>query len=116
MSVAIPKPLEMTFDYELPDGLATPDLGSRLRVPFGKGESIGICIEFKEQSNLGTLREIKEVIDNDALVSSDLIALALWMANYYHHPVGETLFSIIPREIRKGKPLQLDKPKSDEVQ
>ena len=58
---------------------------SRLRVPFGKGELIGICVETKSVSDAGQLREIAEVVDSESMVSADLLDLALWMAKYYHH-------------------------------
>ena len=111
VGVAIPKPLETIFDYQVPAGMAIPSLGSRLRVPFGKGESIGICVETKRESGAKQLKEITEVVDNGSLVSADLLGIAFWMAEYYHHPIGETLFTTIPPDIRKGKPLRLDKPK-----
>ncbi|MFL2527362.1 MAG: primosomal protein N' [Candidatus Azotimanducaceae bacterium] len=111
VGVAIPKPLETIFDYLVPTGMTVPSLGCRLRVPFGKGESIGICVETKRESGAKQLREITEVVDNESLVSADLLGIALWMAEYYHHPIGETLFSTIPPDIRKGKPLKLDKPR-----
>ena len=111
VGVAIPKPLETIFDYQVPAGMAIPSLGCRLRVPFGKGESIGICVETKRESGAKQLREITEVVDNESIVSADLLGIALWMAEYYHHPIGETLFSTIPPDIRKGKPLKLDKPR-----
>ena len=111
VGVAIPKPLETIFDYQVPAGMTMPGLGSRLKVPFGKGELIGICVETKSVSDAGQLREIAEVVDNESLVSTDLLDLALWMAKYYHHPIGETLFTTVPPDIRKGKPVKLDKPK-----
>ena len=111
VGVAIPKPLETIFDYQVPAGMTMPGLGSRLRVPFGKGELIGICVETKSVSDAGQLREIAEVVDSESMVSADLLDLALWMAKYYHHPIGETLFTTIPPDIRKGKPLKLDKPR-----
>ena len=58
VGVAVPKPLETIFDYQVPAGMTMPSLGSRLRVPFGKGESIGICVETKSVSDAGHLREI----------------------------------------------------------
>ena len=111
VGVAIPKPIETIFDYQVPAGMTMPGLGSRLRVPFGKGELIGICVETKSVSDAGQLREIAEVVDSESMVSADLLDLALWMAKYYHHPIGETLFTTIPPDIRKGKPLTLDKPR-----
>ena len=111
VGVAIPKPLETIFDYQVPAGMAIPSLGCRLRVPFGKGELIGICVETKRESDAKQLREITEVIDNESLISADLLGIALWIAEYYHHPIGETVFSTIPPDIRKGKPLKLDKPR-----
>ena len=67
-----------------------------LRVPFGKGELIGICVETKSVSDAGQLREIAEVVDSDSMVSADLLDLALWMAKYYHHYRRHTIYPIPP--------------------
>ena len=40
ISVAVPKPLDTLFDYEVPYTLPIPEPGSRVRVPFGNTESI----------------------------------------------------------------------------
>jgi len=43
--VAVPVPLADAFDYLVAGADALPPVGSRVRVPFGRGERIGLVVE-----------------------------------------------------------------------
>ena len=110
ISVAVPKPIDTIFDYEVPKEIPIPGPGTRLRVPFGNTESIGLCLGRSEQHTHKTLKPILEIIDQQPMISKSELEIGNWLSNYYHYPIGETLFTIIPSEIRKGKGLALDEP------
>ena len=110
ISVAVPKPLDTLFDYKVPYTLPIPEPGSRVRVPFGNTESIGLCLGESEQSTNKALKLILEVIDQQPVMSKAELEIGYWLSNYYHYPIGETLFTMIPSDIRKGKSLALDEP------
>ena len=110
IGVAIPKPLDIIFDYTVPSDMTIPDPGTRIRVPFGKSEMIGICLRRTNNPAQNTLKDIYEVLDESPILSSDHLRIVIWMAAYYHHPIGEVLFSTIPSKLRKGEKLKLDEP------
>ncbi|MGD9599224.1 MAG: primosomal protein N' [Steroidobacteraceae bacterium] len=100
--VAVDTPLRQTFDYLA--GAATPAPGARVRVPFGRRQTVGVVIECATASQLppGKLRRIGEVLDEEPVFDAELLALLRWAADYYHHPIGEVLFAALPRLAREG--------------
>jgi len=105
--VAVPRPLWSLFDYELPDGLAAPLPGARVRVPFGRGTSIGVVIATPPQTDATTpLKPITGILDREPVLQTDLLDLIVWAAGYYHHPIGDAIFSGLPIALRNGRPLQ----------
>jgi len=110
-TVAIPSPLRRGFDY-LPaanshQGERQIPVGTRVKVPFGKRTLVGIVIGCAENSSqpMHKLKAISEVIDQEPLVDEQLLQLYLWAADYYQHPVGDTLLSTLPALLRKGAPV-----------
>ena len=108
LKVAVPSPLRRSFDY-LPVNSAAAALppGIRLKVPFGKRSVVGVLLATVEQSDIATekLKQIEVVLDEQALFDKNTFALLKWVANYYHHPIGEVIHTALPVWLRKGKPL-----------
>ena len=108
IKVAVPKPLRTLFDYAVPEQCATPPLGARVRVPFGRGHAIGICIAHSQRSEHAQPKPLLEVLDPDiGALNDELLALAGWLASYYHHPIGEVCQALLPAAARRGQPLKL---------
>lgn len=108
--VAIPSPLYRLFDYLPPlnnTQLISP--GSRVKVPFGHGHRIGVVLEQTTNSNVAfaKLKPITNIIDDIPILSKELITLANWASQYYHHPIGEVISTLLPPALRKGKPATL---------
>lgn len=102
--VALAIPVQNLFDYRIPASLEEKvQPGSRLRVPFGRGLRIGYCVERAEESEFPNLKEIEAVIDDQPLVSSDLMRLVRWTSDYYVAPLGEVIESAVPKPVREGK-------------
>src|SRR5512138_1325856 len=89
--VAVPVPLADVFDYLAPG--SPPAAGTRVRVPFGRGERVGIVVEHASASALAPakLKPIREVLDAAAPLGPELMHSLRWAADYYHHPIGEVL-------------------------
>ena len=102
--VAIPVPLREAFDYRWPDDRPLPKPGTRVRVPFGKRERIGIVIEADGPAPVDddALRDVAEVLDDSPLITGELMASLGWAARYYHHPIGEVLAQALPGLLRRG--------------
>lgn len=102
--VALPVPLDRTFDYLIPENQHLT-VGIRVSVPFGKRKAIGIVVDISEKSELSPeqLKTIGEVLDDSSLFSPSVWKLLTWSASYYHHPLGEVLFHALPVLLRQGK-------------
>ncbi len=108
LEVAIDTPLRQVFDYRPPEDSATPEPGTRVLVPFGRRQVIGIVVSRKERSehSEGRLKRILRPIDPRPTLDAALLRLLRWAADYYHHPLGEALATALPKLAREGAPLQ----------
>jgi len=103
--VAVPAPLYQLFDYLAPDSAAAVP-GTRVRVPFGRREMIGVLIGTSNKSDVarGRLKRVAAVLDTQPLLPASLIKLLQWAAHYYHHPFGEVVHAAMPVLLRAGRP------------
>lgn len=108
--VALPVPLRRVFDYLPPEEHpALLERGTRVKVPFGRQQLVGIVLGHAEGSILPStsLKSILSVCDTYALFPASLCDLIQKTANYYHHPIGEVAFTGLPQSLRQGKPCEL---------
>jgi len=103
--IAIPKPLPQLFDYALPEGQPVPSPGARVRVPFGRQRLTGVCVAVDPDDPHPEPKELTAVLDGENPFGTELFQLALWMAEYYQHPLGEVLDALLPAAARRGLPL-----------
>ncbi|WP_395679131.1 primosomal protein N' [Dokdonella sp.] len=105
LRVALPVPLHTVFDYR--EGDTPAAVGSRVRVPFGRRERVGIVAARVAASELDEerLKPIGAVIDTAPLLDGELLATLRWAARYYQHPLGEVLFGAIPTRLRSVRAL-----------
>ena len=102
LRVAVAAPLHSQFDY-----LLAPEtwvaLGCRVRVPFGRGSAIGLVtgIDVVSRCSSEKLKQIDAVLDSEPLLSPQHLAFLAWVAEYYHHPVGEVMSAALPLRLRK---------------
>ncbi|HET9048990.1 MAG TPA: primosomal protein N' [Chiayiivirga sp.] len=104
--LALPTPLPRLFDY-LPLPGPTPELGARLRVPFGKRRLIGYFVAAgPANTDPQALRTVEAVLDQGAsLFTPELWASLNWAAGYYQRALGEVLASALPVPLRQGDDL-----------
>ena len=110
VKVAVPVPLAEGFDYVVPRGAPLPTVGCRVRVPFGRGERIGIVVEHPAATPVpaARLKPIGAVLDENAALGEELLASLRWAAEYYHHPLGAVLSHALPGLLREGR--AIDEP------
>lgn len=108
LRVAIGAPVAELFDYLPPlpgDGPLSPELvaGTRLLVPFGRGQRVGILLELAEESTQepGRLKRALRALDPGPLLSPADLALIRWAAAYYQQPLGEALLGALPARLRR---------------
>ena len=95
--VALDLPLATVFDYFAP-ALESAHIGRRVIVPFGKGQRVGIIVGRAATTELAA-KQIKPIIAIDYAcppLSSRDLALLRFASDYYHHPIGQTIFSALP--------------------
>ncbi len=108
--IAVATPLNRLFDYLPPKDMPAVDQqrlqpGQRLRVPFGRRYITGMLLAVKEHTDVPAerLKHAAELIDEQPLLDGDLLKLLQWVADYYHHPLGEALFGFLPVLLRQGR-------------
>ncbi len=108
--VAVAKPLHQLFDYAVPPGMAPPVAGARVVVPFGRQRLTAICIEQDPEDAHARLKPLVSVLDASPAVPEELRSLAVWLSDYYQHPLGEVLATIMPAEARRGREMKIVRP------
>lgn len=96
VEVAIPLPLEQTFSYGVPSGMAGVCAGKRVLVPFGRRTVTGFVLGEGSGNFSGDIKEIIELLDREPLFTTEQIVFSRWIAAYYLHPLGEVFRTALP--------------------
>jgi primosomal protein N' (replication factor Y) len=102
---ALAIPLYRVFDYAI-DEQSTPEIGTRYRLPFANGVKTGILLSVQNDSSLdpSRIKAAQEVIDTRPVIDEHMLALAGWISEYYHQPLGEVVFQCLPAYLRGSRP------------
>ncbi|MFP3947935.1 MAG: hypothetical protein ACLFWG_04325, partial [Longimicrobiales bacterium] len=95
VEVAVPIPADHTFTYALPNG-PIPEPGTRVLVPFQRGERVGWVVGEGDGKGVDGIRPILDVLDDDPSLDQELVDLCRWMAAYYLAPPGLAFRSALP--------------------
>ncbi|HAU06725.1 MAG TPA: primosomal protein N', partial [Gammaproteobacteria bacterium] len=97
LQIAITGPFRQTFDYI---SHTQPPIGSRVKVPFGNREVIGVVISHSDRSLYSEqLKPIIQVIDKATAIPKELLDLIQWTSQYYHHPIGDCFKTALPNHL-----------------
>ncbi|MEO8447817.1 MAG: primosomal protein N' [bacterium] len=100
VNVALDIPLNTVFTYKVPEHFDNEvERGMRVLVNFGKKMMTGIITDIMDFSLLERVREVRTVLDSESIFSDELMKFCIWLSEYYLAPIGEVLFSVIPRNI-----------------
>ncbi|HVS35727.1 MAG TPA: primosomal protein N' [Gemmataceae bacterium] len=102
--VVFDRPLDHAFTYAVgPDLKDVVGVGKRVRAPFGRGDrtTIGYCVRVSETPPARPVKELAEVVDDEALLDDHLMRLTRWMADYYLCGWGQVLNAVVPSGARK---------------
>ena len=100
--VTLEMALRREFDYAIPAELAASiEVGSRVKVPFGSREVLGVVTGVLEESPHTNLRAILRIIGAQSQITPKVLQLARWMGEYYCCPVEIALKSVLPEAVRK---------------
>lgn len=78
-------------------------VGARVWIPFRNQKKVGVVLgsDFIVENSI-KLKEITSVIDNQPLLSQELLNLAIWVAEYYKAPMPLVLALFLPKKYRHG--------------
>jgi primosomal protein N' (replication factor Y) len=100
------------FDYRLGSDQDDVEVGSVLRVPFGGRSMLGVVVGLADESELEPARLAEPEAALPAVLPTDLVELAMWMAREYCSTPSRALSLMIPpglprgtRRARKAKPI-----------
>ena len=90
---AIDKP----YDYLLPESLSAA-VGCRVLVPFGRGNRTceGMILSLSQGVPQGPLKAVRQVLDEEPVLSQKQMKLALWMCQRYFCTFYDALHTILP--------------------
>lgn len=101
--VVVPLPLRQTFTYRLPAAWRDEvRVGARLLVSFGKQTVTAYVVALHEtldeslEIEDAKIKDALELLDQEPLLTVEIIELAKWTANYYACSWGEVLKAALP--------------------
>ena len=95
----------MEFDYSIPEELETKVVeGSRVKVPLRNRSSTGTVVAIitknDEMRRAYRIKPIQGLISEKPILTSGLIELGRWIADYYLAPMESVMRSLIPESVR----------------
>jgi primosomal protein N' (replication factor Y) len=84
------------FDYRLPAAMADLQVGSVVRVPFGRQRLLGVVVELAEASELPPERLAEPLEALEAGTPAELVRLGLWVAREYCSTPSRGLQLVLP--------------------
>jgi primosomal protein N' (replication factor Y) (superfamily II helicase) len=99
--VAVPLFVRQTYTYRLPGALAERTLpGCRVFVPFGKkivtGYVVALHSELDQELDATSIKDVEELLDDQPVVTEEILRLTHWVSDYYYAPWGECLRAALP--------------------
>ncbi len=102
LRVALDLPLHRLFDY-VAEGASPADIGYLVRVPFGKGERVGVIVEVADVSAWppAQLRVAGDILRDLPPLPRDLLELCEFASAYYQAAFGEVLLQALPAGLKR---------------
>ena len=90
------------FDYLIPNEMEHNVCdGTRVKVPFGSREVLGVVTALLTESPHGNLREIIKTVGRQALVTPPILKLVRWISEYYCCATEVAMKAVLPDAVRK---------------
>lgn len=102
--VVFDRPLDHAYTYGVPDELrAALVVGKRVEAPFGRGDrpTPGFCVGLSETPPAHPAKRLRRVLDDEPLLTDDLMRLTRWMADYYLCAWGQVLNGVVPAGVKE---------------
>jgi len=102
--IVFDRPLDHAYSYAVPARLREQvGIGKRVAAPFGRGDrnTVGFCVGVTATAPSRSVKEISRVLDDEALLTPNLLRLTRWMADYYLCGWGQVLNVILPVGVKQ---------------
>ncbi|MCL2524489.1 MAG: primosomal protein N' [Betaproteobacteria bacterium] len=101
--VALDLPLHRLFDYLAPETAGREAIGRRVRVPFGRGERLGVIVDVAASGDwpIEQLKPAGEVLHDLPPLPPDFFALCQFASTYYQAPLGEVVLQALPAGLKR---------------
>ncbi|GGB96295.1 primosomal protein N' [Pseudoduganella buxea] len=112
LRIALDTPLNAVFDYRwVCDSANEPQVGQLALVPFGPREVVGLIVAVVHETEVPPekLKDALGVRAQLAPLSAEWLALAGFAAEYYQRPLGEVALPGVPKNLRVGTTVALDR-------
>lgn len=108
LKIALDVPLDTVFDYRTEDG-GSEEVGQRVLVSFGRRKMVGMVVAHAAHSELPApqIKPVLRTLRDAPPLPRDILALLRFCADYYHHPLGEVIFTALPQRLRTDQPTAL---------
>ncbi len=102
--VVFDRPLDHAYTYAIPSELRDDvAVGKRVLAPFGKGDrqTVGYVVGVNSAPPGRVVKSLLRVLDEDSLLTPDLLKLTRWMADYYLCGWGQVLNAVLPAGVKR---------------
>src|SRR5262245_57154797 len=92
--IVFDRPLDHAYTYAVPEPLRDAiAIGKRVLAPFGKGDkpTAGYCVGLHGDAPPRAVKALSRVLDDEVLLTDNLLRLTRWMADYYLCGWGQVL-------------------------
>ncbi|MBN1353050.1 MAG: primosomal protein N' [Candidatus Omnitrophica bacterium] len=102
--LAINIPVDRLFTYGIPaDTAKKAEVGKRAFVDFRNKETVGYIVGFRPEAEAQGIKEIRSVIDDEPVISGELLKLTERVSLTYLCSYGQAIAAAIPGVLKKGK-------------
>lgn len=106
VEAALPVPIRRVFTYSVPEKMRSQlKVGARLKLPFGRrnltGYAVGLhpTLPADVEVDESKIKDVIELLDDEPLITAEILRLTQWAADYYASFWGEMLKASLPAGI-----------------
>jgi primosomal protein N' (replication factor Y) len=102
--IVFDRPLDHAYTYGVPDHLLDViAVGKRVLAPFGRGDrqTAGFCVGVTSKAPEREFKSLTEVLDDEPLLTPQILQLTRWLADYYLCGWGQVLNAVVPAGVKR---------------
>lgn len=97
VDVALPAAVRRQFTYHVTEELESQvQEGQRVWIPFRNYYAIGVIVRVHDQTPSFKTKPVRKVLDEEPLLSKELLELTGWISKFYYASWGETIQAALP--------------------